>query len=55
MEAGVAVIAIMQRMSLSLQAGLEVANINGLNLSNVDGFIQLEDKEIGTLCRVIRR
>ena len=45
----------LQRMSLSLKAATEVCNVNGQNLSDVDDFLQLGDKDIETLCRVIRR
>jgi hypothetical protein len=45
----------LQRMSLSLEAATEVCNVNGQNLSNMDNFLQLGDKDIETLCRVIRR
>jgi len=42
-------------MGLSLEAATEVCNVNGQNLSAVDDFLQLGDKDIETLCRVIRR
>ena len=45
----------LQRMSLSLEAATEVCNVNGQNLFDVDDFLQLGDKDIETLCRVIRR
>jgi hypothetical protein len=45
----------LQRMGLSVQAATEVVNVNGQNLSILDDFLQLEDKDIETLCRVIRR
>jgi hypothetical protein len=45
----------LQRMGLSLEAATEVCNVNGQNLSAVDDFLQLGDKDIETLCRVIRR
>ena len=46
---------VLQRMGLSLEAATEVCNVNGQNLSAVDDFLQLGDKDIETLCRVIRR
>ena len=45
----------LQRMGLSDEAATEVYNINGQNLSAVDNFLQLGDKDIETLCRIIRR
>ncbi len=46
----------LQRMGLSVEAATEVCNVNGQNLSAVDNFLQLGDKDIETLvCRVIRR
>jgi hypothetical protein len=45
----------LQRMGLSVEAATEVCNVNGQNLSAVDDFLQLGDKDIETLCRVIRR
>ena len=45
----------LQRMSLSLEAATTVCNVNGQNLSDVDNFLQLRDKDIETLCRVIHR
>ncbi len=45
----------LQRMSLSLEAATKVCNVNGQNLSDVDNFLQLGDKDIDTLCRVIRQ
>ncbi len=42
-------------MGLSLEAATKVCNVNGQNLSAVDDFLQLGDKDIETLCRVIRR
>jgi hypothetical protein len=45
----------LQRMGLSVEASDEVVNVNGQNLSVLDDFLQLEDKDVETLCRVIRR
>jgi hypothetical protein len=45
----------LQRMGLSVEAATEVVNVNGQNLSVLDDFLQLEDKDVETLCRVIRR
>ena len=45
----------LQRMGLSLEAATKVCNVNGQNLSTVDDFLQLGDKDIETLCRVIHR
>ena len=52
MEAGVAVSAIMQRMSLSLEVATEVTDVNGnwKNLFDSENFLQLENKDIETLC-----
>jgi len=46
---------IFQRMGLSLEASTKVVNVNGQNLSILEDFLQLEDKDVETLCRVIRR
>ena len=45
----------LQRMSLSLVAATKVTTVDGQNLSDVNNFLQLEGKDIETLCRVIRR
>ena len=45
----------LQRMGLSVEAATKVFNVNGQNLSTVDNFLQLGDKDIETLCRIIRR
>ena len=45
----------LQRMSLSIEAATQVTAIDGQNLSDVNNLLQLEDKDIETLCRVIRR
>ena len=45
----------LQRMGLSMEAATEVVNVNGQNLSVLEDFLQLEDKDVETLCRVIRR
>jgi hypothetical protein len=42
-------------MGLGLEAATEVVNVNGQNLSLLEDFLQLEDKDVETLCRVIRR
>jgi len=42
-------------MGLSLEAATEVVNVNGQNLSVLEDFLQLEDKDVETLCRVIKR
>jgi len=42
-------------MGLSLEAATEVVNVNGQNLSVLEDFLQIEDKDVETLCRVIRR
>jgi hypothetical protein len=42
-------------MGLSVEAATKVCNVNGQNLSAVDDFLQLGDKDIETLCRVIHR
>jgi hypothetical protein len=55
MVAATAVRSMLQRMSLSLEAATEVTAVNGQNLSNVNDFLQLEDKDIETLYCVICR
>ncbi len=55
MVAAISVRNMLQRMGLSLEAATEVVNVNGQNLSVLDDFLQLEDKDVETLCRVIRR
>jgi hypothetical protein len=55
MAAAIGVRNMLQRMGLSLKAATEVTNINGQNLSILEDFLQLEDKDVETLCRVIRR
>jgi hypothetical protein len=45
----------LQRLGLSDEAATKVCNVNGQNLSAVDNFLQLGDKDIETICRVIRR
>ncbi len=55
MAAAISVRNMLQRMGLSLEASTKVANVNGQNLSILEDFLQLEDKDIETLCRVIRR
>ena len=45
----------LQRMGLSMEAATEVVNVNGQNLSVLEDFLQLEDKDVEILCRVIRR
>ncbi len=44
----------LQRMGLSIEAATEVVNVNGPNLSVLEDFLQLEDKDVEILCRVIR-
>ena len=55
MAAAISVHNMLQRMGLSLEAATEVVNVNGQNLSVLEDFLQLEDKDVETLCRVIRR
>ena len=55
MAAAIAVRNMLQRMSLSLEAATKVTAVDGQNLSDVNDFLQLEDKDIETLCRVIRQ
>ena len=55
MAAAIAVRNMLQRMSLSIEAATQVTAIDGQNLSDVNDLLQLEDKDIETLCRVIRR
>jgi hypothetical protein len=55
MVATISVRNMLQRMGLSLEAATEVVNVNGQNLSVLEYFLQLEDKDVETLCRVIRR
>ena len=45
----------LQRMGLSLEAATEVTNVEWQNLSILEDFLQLKDKDVETLCRVIRR
>ncbi len=55
MAAAISVRNMLQRMGLSLEAATEVVNVNGQNLSVLEDFLQIEDKDVETLCRVIRR
>ena len=55
MVAAIGVRNMLQRMGLSLEAATKVPNIDGQNLSLLEDFLQLEDKDVKTLCRVIRR
>ena len=52
MAAALAVCAMMQRMSLSLEVATEVTDVNGnwKNLFDSENFLQLENKDIETLC-----
>ena len=52
MATALAVCAMMQRMSLSLEVGTEVTEVNGnwKNLFDSENFLQLENKNIETLC-----
>ena len=45
----------LQRLGLSVEAYTKVVNVNRQNLSVLEDFLQLEDKDVETLCRVIRR
>ncbi len=54
MVAAISVCNMLQRMGLSVEAATGVVNVNGQNLSVLDDFLQLEDKDVETLCRVIR-
>jgi hypothetical protein len=38
--------AMLQRMSLSLQAATKVTEVGGQNISNADEFLQLKDRDI---------
>ncbi len=49
MAAAISIHNMLQRMGLSLEAATEVVHVNGQNLS-----VQLEDKDVETMCRVIR-
>jgi hypothetical protein len=53
MAANIFACTMLQRMSLCLHAATEVAMVNRQNLSNLDNFLQPEDKNIETLCCVI--
>ena len=55
MAAAIAVRSMFQRRILRLEAATEVTAVNGQNLSGVNDFLRLKDKDIETLCRVIRR
>ncbi len=54
MAAAISIHNMLQRMGLIVEAATEVVNVNGQNLSVLDEFLQLEDKDVETLCRVIR-
>jgi hypothetical protein len=54
MAAAISVRSMLQRMGLSLEAATKVVNVNGQNLSVLEDFLQLEDKDVETLFRVIR-
>ena len=43
----------LQRMGLNLDTATKVTNVNRQNLSLLEDFLQLKDKDIETLCRVI--
>ena len=45
----------LQRMGLSLEAANEVTSVVGRNISVLEDSQQLEEKDVKTLCRVIRR
>jgi hypothetical protein len=45
----------LQRMGIGLKAATEVTNVDGQNLSVLEDFLQLGDKDVETLCPVIRR
>jgi hypothetical protein len=55
MAATISVHSLLQRMGLSLEAATEVVNVNRQNLSILEDFLQLEDKDVITLCRVIKQ
>ncbi len=55
MDHAISVRNMLQRMGLSLETATKVVNVNGQNLSVLEDFLQLEDKDIETLCRVIRQ
>jgi hypothetical protein len=55
MLATIGVCNMLQRVGLILEAATEVTNIKGQNLSVVEDFLKLKDKDVETLCRVIRR
>ena len=55
MVAAISVRNMLERMGLSVEAATEVVNVNGRNLFVLDDFLQLEDKDVETLCRVIRQ
>ena len=44
-----------QRIGPSLKAATKVVNVNEQNLSLLEDFLQLKDKDVETLCRVIKR
>jgi len=54
MAAAISVHNMLQRMGLSLEAATEVVNVNGQNLSILYDFLQLKDKDVESLCQVIR-
>jgi hypothetical protein len=55
MMAAISVHNMLQRMGLSVEEATKVVNVNGQNLSVLDDFLYLEDKDLETLFRVIRR
>ena len=54
MAAAISVRNMLQRMGLSLKAATKVVNVNRQNLSVLEDFLQLEDKDVEILCRVTR-
>jgi hypothetical protein len=53
MAAAISIHNMLQGIGLSLKAATEVTNINGQNLSILEDFLQLKNKDVETLCRVI--
>jgi hypothetical protein len=50
MADAIAVCTMLQRMSLSLEVATKVTAVGGQNPSNKEDFLQLDNKDIETLC-----
>jgi hypothetical protein len=54
MVATISVRNMLKGMGLSLEAATKVVNVNGQNLTVLEDYLQLKDKDVETLCWVIR-